>query len=232
MSRYSPPSGEAEREVIVQHRLRILSPFAVVGALIAIALAFMAAGDSASPTPVPPTRLGAFTVRLPESPHYHNEGDVLFIPQLLQAEPNRYAAHPLNQSVTHPTGQPVAQLRTLPAGTQAIDTILTSPQVAKPGALQFQHLSSVRYTVGDHTVIVTTHRPVQAVTQRTLLLGKQTVYLADGSAAWLTTDQAPLYAGAPTTQLVLVHNDLLIAIASDLAPDQIEALATLVTVTP
>ncbi len=232
MRPYLPSSGETKREVLVQHRLRVLSPFVVVGALIAIAIAFMAAGNPATPTPVPPTHLGAFTVRLPESPHYHNEGDVLFIPQLIQAEPRLYAAHPLDQPVAHPSGQPVAQLRTLPAGTQALDTILTSPPAAKPGALQFQHLSSVRYTVGDHTVIVTTHRPTQAVTQKTLLLGKQTVHLADGSPAWLTTDQAPLYAGAPTTQLVLVHDDLLIAIASDLAPDQIEALAALVTVTP
>lgn len=216
----------------MQHRLRVLSPFAVVGVLIAIALAFMAAGNSASPTPVPPTRLGVFTVRLPESPHYHNEGDTLFIPQLIQADTKQYVAHPLNQSVTHPSGQPVAQLRALPAGTQAIHTVLTSPQAAKPGVLQFQHLSSVRYTVGDHTVIVTVHRPSQAVTQKTLLLGKQTVHLADGSPAWLTTDQAPLYAGAPTTQLVLVHDDLLIAIASDLASEQIEALAALVIVTP
>ena len=215
----------------MQHRLYILSPFAVVGVLIAIAIAFMAAGDPASPTPVPPTHLGVFTVRLPESPHYHNEGNALYIPQLIQPNTKQYAAHQLNVAVVHPSGQPVAQLRELPPSTQAVETIFTVPQIAKPETLQFQHLSSVRYTVGDHTIIVTTHRPSQAVVQKTLLLGKQTVYLTDGNPAWLTINQAPLYAGAPTTQLVLVHDDLLIAVASDLAPEQIEAFAALVTIT-
>ena len=207
----------------MRRRLTASGLFLAVLALVIAGV--VAAGDPATPTPVPPVVIGAFKVLLPEAPTYQGQESALPVPALRSLSPDGYTPHRLGALVRHADGRPVAQLSALPPQTQAVETMLPSASEPKPGELSFVHLATARYTVAGHHVLVTTYRPSPAVAQHVLLLGQTTVSLADGSLAWITRGLDPRYPGGPTSQVVQVRGDLLVTVTSDLPPDQLKSWA-------
>ncbi|HET8625923.1 MAG TPA: hypothetical protein VFL91_00785 [Thermomicrobiales bacterium] len=110
-----------------------------------------------------------------------------------------------------------------------MEIMLPPVRQAKANEVSFSNLASVRYTVAGHDVLVTTFRPSLAASERLLVLGQRTVQLTNGATAWVTSGLIPTYPGGPTNQVVQVRGDLLITVASDLAPDQVTAWAADIT---
>ena len=205
-------------------RVKLVSVFAVV--LTLVITGAVAAGDPATPAPAPPAHIGAFEIRLPESPAYQGQEPAFVVPPLFgPANAAGYAPHRLGEPVTPADGRPVAQFTPPPTETQAMEIMLPPVRQAKANEVSFSNLASVRYTVAGHDVLVTTFRPSLAASERLLVLGQRTVQLTNGATAWVTSGLIPTYPGGPTNQVVQVRGDLLITVASDLAPDQVTAWA-------
>lgn len=206
-------------------KLRLLGLLTVLTALL---VGGAAAADPDAPTPTA-VHYGTLSVRHPEAPTYQGQGAVLVPPPLMPTSSQGYVPHQTGPAITSPDSRPIAQLATLPANLQFIDVKLPPLRGPKADELLFTIQASIRYTVSGHHVLVTTYRPSPAAAQRVLGLGNQTVQLANGSTAWLTTNLDPPYPGGPTSQVVYVQDDLIVTVASDLAPNQLRAFATTVT---
>ncbi len=130
--------------------------------------------------------------------------------------------------ITAPDGRPVAQFGETPTEfVQAVSVNL--PQSHAPedaSTVSYAILSSVRYTGGGHTILVTTARPSPAAAQRPTTLGQQTVKLKDGSVSWVTTGLP----GAIPNQVVFTRGDLIVTVAGDLPIGTLQDLAAKVII--
>ncbi len=123
-------------------------------------------------------------------------------------------------------GRPVAQFGSIPAGFRLDAYHLPPSGTVSADKVAYTILSSVRYKAGDATVLLTATRPTAAAAQRPNYLGNQTVRLADGSAAWTKTNSGAEFSNS----VVMVKSGLIITIAGNLPIDQLNALATRVSV--
>ncbi len=73
---------------------------------------------------------------------------------------------------------------------------------------------------------MTTARPSPEAARESWVLGDETIQLADGSLAWVSTDKP----GETPNRLVIVKDDLIITVASDLPIETIQELASQIVV--
>lgn len=125
-------------------------------------------------------------------------------------------------------GRPVAQLRQLPFKLSRMSTSYPDQNREPPvGEVSYRMLAGIRYEGTDgHVIIITTMKPSPAAAQQTTILGNETVQLADGSKAYVSTDMP----GEGPNKLVQVRGDVFIVLASDLPIDQLRTLMTEVVI--
>jgi hypothetical protein len=127
-----------------------------------------------------------------------------------------------------PDDRPVAYLAQQPSGlTQAM--AVNFPDIidwSSPDSVEFSVLASVRYSGSGHIVLVTTARPSPEAARLPWVLGDETIQLADGSSAWVSTNQP----GETPNRLVMLRDDLIITVASDLPIETVQELVSQIVV--
>lgn len=127
-----------------------------------------------------------------------------------------------------PDDRPVAYLAQQPSGlTQAM--AVNFPDIidwSSPDSVEFSVLASVRYSGSGHIVLVTTARPSPEAARLPWVLGDGTIQLADGSSAWVSTNQP----GETPNRLVMLRDDLIITVASDLPIETVQELVSQIVV--
>lgn len=163
---------------------------------------------------------GVINVRNPETV---KKGPVIAPPPLIPPSQKNYANLQSDKAIAALDDRPVAQLAKPPASiTQAIATNFPDIRPEQDATtVSYAILASVRYTGNGHTVFVTTARPSPAAARETTVFGNQTVRLADGSTAWVSTG----IPGDIPNQVVLVKDNLIITVAGDLPLDDLQTLA-------
>ena len=123
---------------------------------------------------------------------------------------------------------PVAYLADPPAGMAGSTAVHISPHKSGMDAdvVAFAVRSSVRYSDGEHTVLVTTAQfspaAQEAYAQGRIQLGTESIHLTDGTPAWFVEQK-----GLPTPNwVVFQRDDYFITIASDLPAAEVKALAS------
>lgn len=155
-------------------------------------------------------------------PVYHQAA-----PRLAPPGSAGYVPQQAGKPVAAPDGRPVAQLDVVPANLQNVTVSLPTPLTPPPAAhVAYQILASVRYEGAAHSVLVTTTRPTAAAAQQPTVFGSYTTQLANGTTAWARLNMPH----REPNQVVFLHNDLIITVASDLSINDIKALAAQVVI--
>jgi len=135
----------------------------------------------------------------------------------------------VDTSISAPDDRPVAYLAQPPSGLDQ-SLAVNFPNIndwSSSDSVEFFVLASVRYSGSGHTVLVTTARPSPEAARESWVLGDETIRLADGSLAWVSTDKP----GETPNRLVMVNeDDLIITVASDLPIETIQELASQIVV--
>ena len=141
--------------------------------------------------------------------------------------PGYYA--PLPAGVTQVTAAgPVAYLADPPAEVAESIAVHTSPHKSgiNMDIIAFAVRSSVRYSDGEHTVLVTTAQfspaAQEAYAQGRIQLGTEAIHLTDGTSAWFVEQKGLL----TPNWVVFQRDDYFITIASDLPAAEVKALAS------
>ncbi|HET90311.1 MAG TPA: hypothetical protein ENN99_06185 [Chloroflexi bacterium] len=130
--------------------------------------------------------------------------------------------------ISAPDDRPVAYLAQPPSGL-AQSLAVNFPNTddwSSSDSVEFFVLASVRYSGSGHIILVTTARPSPEAARESWVLGDETIQLADGSLAWISTDKP----GETPNRLVIVKDDLIITVASDLPIETIQELASQIVV--
>jgi hypothetical protein len=149
------------------------------------------------------------------------------VPPLL-APPSGDYVRVADVSTSAPDDRPVACL-VEPPQEFALSVEVNFPDIgnrSSSGDVAFFVLASVRYAGSGHTILVTTAELSPEAAKQPWVLGNETVRLDDGTRAWQTIDQP----GDTPNRLVLLKDDLIITIASDLAVEKIQELALQIVV--
>lgn len=200
-----------------------------VALLVVIILGGIAASDPA--VPLLDIRHGSLTIRNPKAsvPSGANRPDAVIA--LFPTNQAAFSSYRGTGRIAAEDDRPIAQFSNLPANLEAIDILLPPlRQGWGPNEEGYTNLASIRYTIAGHKVFVTTYRPSPAAARLSLILGKDVMRLANGVEAGITTDLPPAYAGMPTTSVVQVQDDLILTVAGDLPAEQLQLLATQITI--
>ena len=161
---------------------------------------------------------GAINVLNPET---RSSESVVVPPLLAPPGESGYLPVPANAPIAAPDRRPVAQLKEVPDDLANVAANFPfGVTVGDADRIAFRVLASVRYEGTAGRVLVTTADPSPAALERQLLLGSQTVQLADGSMAWITTGMPR---PAPN-RVVSVRDGLIITGAGDVPIERLQAL--------
>jgi len=128
-------------------------------------------------------------------------------------------------AITPPDTRKVARIE--PSISGLVPVSATYPQgVPTTGTPSYAILSSIEYTYNGKTVYVTTARPNTEAAQRPNLFGNETVQLANGTTAYVVTNQP----GPTANRVMFAQGDLIITVASDLSISETRNLAARVSV--
>lgn len=149
-------------------------------------------------------------------------------PRLSLPGPIEYSEVARGETIDAPDGRPVAQLANPPASLSGSVGVHFSEIGEVPeDVLAFTVLSIVQYS-GDENVLVTTSRQ-SGPEDQPFVLGHETVTLANGVKAW-ASNKAEAHPDSPY-EVVMIHDDLIITLASSLSIDVLMELAADVVVT-
>lgn len=124
-------------------------------------------------------------------------------------------------------GRPIAQLRQPPVEfAESVEVYLPEMKPWEdPEAEAYAVLASVRYVGSGGTVLVTTAQPSPGALRLMAAPGEQAIQLGE-TEAWLSTDMG----GGFPNRVLLIQEDLIVTVAGDLPPEQLQELTVQVAV--